>query len=107
MSSLTRPAIVRGKTRKHLEEMVREAQKHYEGMDRDGRNHFKVRVRGKKGPLCATVYSDGDTYIDLVCHFEDGTNESLTGSEDIATLTGMLLDGTLIEGMDSICITNQ
>lgn len=62
-----------------------------------------VRKRGNKGPQCSLDYSNDDTYLDLICHFEDdpGTWE---GGVDEATLTGHLLDGTLVEGTDSICL---
>jgi hypothetical protein len=67
-------------------------------------NGLAVRVRGKKGPLCSIEDSNGDEFLDLVCHFEDDTDEWLTGSNESATLTGELIDGTPIEGSDSICI---
>ena len=62
-----------------------------------------VRIRGKKGPLCNGEYSNGDAYLDLVCHFEDDASAWSPGSED-ATLTGTLLDGSAFEGTDSICV---
>lgn len=62
-----------------------------------------VRVRGKKGPLCAMEHSNNDPYIDLVCKFEDDpAGWAPDGGE--ATLTGTLLDGTPFAGTDSICI---
>jgi hypothetical protein len=67
-------------------------------------NGLSVRVRGKKGPLCTTQDINLDGYTDLVCHFEDTPDEWLEGDEVFATLTGSLLDGTPIEGTDSICI---
>jgi hypothetical protein len=62
-----------------------------------------VRVRGKKGPLCSFEYSNADSYIDLVCHFEDDAGYWIGGG-DIGTVTGLLLDDTPFEGADSICI---
>jgi hypothetical protein len=67
-------------------------------------NGLKVRVRGKKGPLCSQEEVNGDVYTDLVCHFEDDPNEWLEGEDQTAMLLGTLLDGTQIEGADSICI---
>lgn len=64
---------------------------------------LKVRVRGNKGPLCSIEHSNDDDYLDMVCHFEDNTEEWLEGSST-GTLTGNLINGTLIEGTDSICI---
>ena len=65
----------------------------------------QVRVRGKKGPLCSTEYSNGDNYLDMVCHFEDPeSNEEWIEGTTIGTLTGYLTDGTPIKGTDSICI---
>ncbi len=62
-----------------------------------------VRVRGKKGPLCAIEDVNGDVYLDMVCHFED-ERENWTAGNDEATVTGALLDETRFEGTDSICI---
>ncbi len=62
-----------------------------------------VRIRGKKGPLCGLDDTNIDGFYDLVCHFEDNPDYWETGNDD-ATLTGALLDGTEIEGTDSICI---
>ena len=65
---------------------------------------LEVRLRGNKGPLCSVEYSNDDAHLDLVCHFEDDA-ERWTPGDDEATLTGNLLDGTPIEGSDSICIS--
>lgn len=62
-----------------------------------------ARIRGNKGPLCNVEYSDGDAFLDLVCHFEDDANNWEPGDGD-ATLTGTLLDGSEFEGTDSICV---
>jgi hypothetical protein len=67
-------------------------------------NGLAVRVRGKKGPLCSIEYSNGDEFLDLVCHFEDDPSEWLVDSNEKAILTGELVDGTPFEGTDSICI---
>lgn len=67
-------------------------------------NGLATRIRGKKGPLCSIEYSNGDEFLDLVCHFEDDSSEWLADSNEKATLTGELVDGTSIEGTDSICI---
>jgi hypothetical protein len=65
---------------------------------------LEVRVRGNKGPLCNFEDSDGDTILDLVCHFEDDSTNWSPGDGD-ATLTGTLLDGTTeFEGTDTICV---
>ena len=68
-------------------------------------NGLSVRVRGKKGPLCNYGNSNGDAYLDLICHFEDDTSQWIEGNNTTATLLGELTDGTLIEGTDSICVT--
>ncbi len=62
-----------------------------------------VRVRGNKGPLCSLDDTNFDGLYDLVCQFQDNPDYWEAGDEE-ATLTGELLDGTLIEGIDSICI---
>ena len=67
-------------------------------------NGLQVRVRGKKGPLCAIEDTNGDGVTDLVCHFEDEPSQWVEGTELSATMTGELVDGTPIEGADSICI---
>ena len=65
---------------------------------------LEVRVRGNKGPLCNFEDSDGDTILDLVCHFEDDSTNWAPGDGD-ATLTGTLLDGTTdFEAADTICV---
>lgn len=66
-------------------------------------NGLEVRVRGKKGPLCSIEYSNEDDYPDLVCHFEDDPSQWSEGTDN-AILTGELIDGTPIEGTDSVCI---
>lgn len=63
---------------------------------------LRVRVRGKRGPLCSFEEVDGDGFLDLVCQFEDEPENWSAGS-DTATLTGALFDGRRIEGQDSIC----
>ncbi len=63
-----------------------------------------VRVRGKKGPLCGLEYSNEDSYLDLVCHFEDDADAWEPVSESEASLEGELLDGTAFTGTDSICV---
>jgi hypothetical protein len=62
-----------------------------------------VRVRAERGPQCSIEDSNGDQFLDLVCHFEDNPDNWVAGG-DTASLTGELLDGTPIEGTDSICI---
>ena len=68
---------------------------------------LEVRMRGNKGPLCSVEYSNADAYLDLVCHFEDDPAQWQEGTDDTATLTAVLLDGTHIEGTDSICVVPQ
>ena len=67
-------------------------------------NGLEVRVKGKKGPLCSVEDSNGDEFLDLVCHFEDNPSEWSLGDEQNSILEGELIDGTLIQGIDSICI---
>jgi hypothetical protein len=64
---------------------------------------LEVRIRGNKRPQCAVEDVNGDSRDDLVCHFEDDA-ENWEAGDDTATLTGMLDDGTLFEGTDSICL---
>jgi hypothetical protein len=62
---------------------------------------LKVGVKGNQGPQCGIEDWNQDGYLDAVCHFEDDPSLWL-GGETIATLTGHLLDGTEIEGSDTI-----
>ena len=64
---------------------------------------LQVRIRGNKGPLCSIEDWNDDGHLDMVCHFEDDPG-NWTEGDSTATLTGGLLDGTAIEGTDSICI---
>jgi hypothetical protein len=80
-------------------------------------NGSEVQVRGKKEKtMCHyedvsgdfSTYPEGgpDGYDDLVCQFEDDPSYWTTGQAE-ALLTGYLLDGTEIEGSDSVCITQD
>jgi len=70
-----------------------------------------VRVKGKGTPQCSVEdvsgdFSEGpegapDGYPDLVCHFVDDP-DAWTPGDGEATVTGNLLDGTPIEGSDTI-----
>lgn len=64
---------------------------------------LEVRVRGNKGPLCHFEDTNSDSYLDLVCQFEDDTS-NWAASDTSATLTGFLLNGKSIKGTDSICV---
>ena len=63
-----------------------------------------VAVRGKNKIMCHYEDTNGDGYTDLVCQIEDddGVYQEGTGT---GTITGTLLNGTPIQGTDSICIT--
>ncbi|OFW27597.1 MAG: hypothetical protein A3H27_07585 [Acidobacteria bacterium RIFCSPLOWO2_02_FULL_59_13] len=66
---------------------------------------LKVRVRGKKGPLCSIEDVNEDYYPDMVCHFEDDGTSQWTAGNGTATLTGRLLeDGPGFMGTDTICV---
>lgn len=64
---------------------------------------MEVRVRGNKGPLCGLEDVNLDGFYYLVCHFQENP-EYWEPGENEATLTGEPLDGTAIEGTDSICV---
>lgn len=68
---------------------------HFAGLD--------VRIKGTEEPQCAFEDWNEDGYSDLVCHFIDNP-DNWSPDDGSATLTGELLDGTFIEGTDSICI---
>ena len=65
-----------------------------------------VRVRGNKGEVCGLEDTSGDGLLDLVCQFEDDSGNWEPGDGE-ATLTGELFDGTVFEGSDSICVTQD
>jgi hypothetical protein len=65
-----------------------------------------VSVRGKGRPQCSIEDSNGDSFPDLVCHFEDDST-TWNGGTSTATVTGGLVDGLLFEGTDSICIVGK
>ncbi len=63
-----------------------------------------VKMAGKSGKYLAHYdYINADDYLDLVLQFMD-SNSWVPSSGNHATLTGELIDGTLIEGSDTICI---
>jgi hypothetical protein len=63
-----------------------------------------LKMVGKADRLLAHFDDiDGDGYTDLIAQFEDSDGWTGNGAA-YATLTGYLLDGTPIEGTDTICI---
>lgn len=62
-----------------------------------------VRVRGNRYPQCGADDVNADGHIDLVCQFEDDAGMWQAGNDE-ATLTGQLLNGTVIHGSDEICL---
>jgi hypothetical protein len=61
-----------------------------------------VRIKGNGAPQCSVEDVTGDGYLDLVCQFVD--DSTWTSEDGYATLSGNLLDGTSISGIDEICI---
>ena len=65
---------------------------------------LSLKVAGKSNKLMAHVEDvNGDGYDDLILQIED-VDAAFEEGDTIATLTGKLLDGTTIEGSDTICI---
>jgi hypothetical protein len=62
-----------------------------------------VRVKGNGAPQCSIEDANGDGYDDLVCQFVDDAT-TWTPGDAVATLTGLLHDGTFFEGTDTINI---
>ncbi len=63
-----------------------------------------VQMAGKSNNYLAHYENvNGDSYPDLVIQFQDSDRWIASGT-GYATLTGKLLDGTPIEGKDTICI---
>jgi hypothetical protein len=59
---------------------------------------LNVREKGNGTRSCDIKDVDGDGYSDLICDYQDATTDG--------TLTGQLLDGTSIEGSDTICVAH-
>jgi len=64
---------------------------------------LSVGVRGNGNAQCGYNDVNGDGYVDIVCQFVDAPTAWEPGDGE-ATLTGYLIDGTPIQGSDSICI---
>jgi hypothetical protein len=72
-----------------------------------------VRIKGNDNPQCSVEDVSGDFsaslegapdgYPDLVCHFVDDPSFWEPG-DGVATLDGLLLDGTPIQGTDTLCV---
>jgi len=65
----------------------------FEGLD--------LGFKCKRGPQCGLEDWNQDGHLDAVCHFENDF-QNWAGGQTVATLTGQLFDGTLIEGTDNI-----
>ena len=61
------------------------------------------RARGKSGKVASFVDINGDSYLDLNLHF-DLEEMDVSPDDTEFTLTGMLNDGTQVEGSDAISI---
>ncbi len=63
-----------------------------------------VKVAGRKDPhsLCSYEDVNNDLIDDLVCHFVMTDIATLDGESISATVNGKLLDGTPIDGTDSV-----
>ncbi len=68
-----------------------------------------VKVVGKKDPhsLCSYEDVNGDSFIDLVCHYVTTDIAGIDGEATSATVNGELVDGTPIEGTDSVSIVKD
>ena len=68
-------------------------------------NTLKVYEKNNGKLQCSTEDLNEDGYLDLICHFED-TNTGVWETTDATTgtVTGLLNDGTTIEGTDTICV---
>lgn len=67
-----------------------------------------VKVVGKKDKqLCSFEDVNVDGFSDLVCHFLTMDIAGISGETASASVSGVLLDGTKIQGMDSINIVKD
>jgi hypothetical protein len=69
-------------------------------------NGLAVRVRGNSRPSCSVDDTNSDGFPDMVCQFEDNSDEWSDGESD-AVISGLLFDGTAFQGVDSICLVPQ
>jgi hypothetical protein len=68
-----------------------------------------VKVVGMKDPrsLCSYENVNDDLFYDLVCQFLTADIAGIDGQSSSATVNGELLDGTSIEGTDSVNIVKD
>jgi hypothetical protein len=68
-----------------------------------------VKVVGKKDPRTLCSYEDvnDDIFYDLVCQFLTAEIAGIDGQSSTATVNGELLNGTSIEGTDSVNIVKD
>jgi hypothetical protein len=67
-----------------------------------------VKVVGKKDKeLCSYEDANGDGIDDLICHFVTMDISAIDGASLSATVNGTLIDGTEIDGMDSVNIVKD
>ena len=68
-----------------------------------------VKVVGRKDPHSVCSYEDanGNSFVDVVCHFVTADIAAIDGESTTATVNGELLDGTAIEGTDSVNIVKD
>jgi hypothetical protein len=64
---------------------------------------LEVRERGNGRHSCGVEDVNSDGFSDLVCHFEDDESSWISDGTS-ATLSGMLLDETVVSGTDAICL---
>lgn len=69
-------------------------------------NALELSIKGNENHQCAYEDVNQDGLEDLVCHFVDDDDLWIDG-DGVATLTGTLLDGTPIEGIDDICVVYE
>jgi len=67
-------------------------------------DRLAVATKRMTVPMCNPEYSDGDEYLDLVCHFEDSDGDWSPDSDDQASVEGNLNDGRPFSGVDDICL---
>ena len=65
----------------------------FEGLD--------LGLKSKQGPHCGLEDWNQDGHLDAVCHFENDA-ENWAGGTTLATLTGLLFDGSVVTGTDDI-----
>lgn len=69
-----------------------------------GNGNHQCSINDVSGDFSASLEGAPDGFDDLVCQFVDEFTDDWVPGDGLARVTGLLYDGTIIEGADSICV---